>query len=73
MLFPLVAFVVLLIIGLFKQELSWGQVGLFILIAVGGLFGLHFFGVHFAAYAAVLGFFDVVLILMIFKGDISLR
>lgn len=73
MLFPLVAFVVLLIIGLFKQELSWGQVGLFIVIAVGGLFGLRFFDVHVAAYAAVFGLLDVVLILMIFKGDISLR
>lgn len=73
MLFALVALVVLLMIGLYLSELRASHVVICLAIAAGGLFVFHELRWPFLAYTAVLAAIDVVLILVIFKGDIRIR
>ena len=73
MLFALIALLFLLIAGVYLGELRGGHVIFCLLIAVAGLFLFHRFGWHLNAYTAVLGAIDVVLVLVIFKGDIRIR
>ncbi len=69
----MIVFIVLLIIGLVLQELSWRQIALFLGVATASLYGFYLLWLPLVAYAAVLGILDVILILMIFKRDITIR
>lgn len=73
MFFVLIVFIVLLIIGLVLQELSWRQIVFFLGVATASLYGFCLLWLPLVAYAAVLGILDVILILMIFKRDITIR
>lgn len=73
MLFVLIAFIALLTIGFVLQELSWWQIAIFLGAAAVLLYGFYLFWLPLAAYTAVLGMLDIILILMIFKGDITIR
>ena len=73
MLSALVAMIVLLILGLYLGELRGSHVVLCLAIAVGGVFVFYQLRWPFLAYTAVLGLIDVILILVIFKGDIRIR
>ena len=72
MLFVLIVFVGLLIVGIKLQELAWSHVVLFILtlVAVSILVGV--FRLPPVFLTALLALLDIVLVLMIFKGDISI-
>jgi len=73
MLFALVALIVLLVIGLYLGELRASHVVFCLAVAAGGLFVFYQFKWPLLAYTAVLAAVDVVLILVIFKGDIRIR
>lgn len=73
MLFALIVFIALLIIGFILQELSWWQIVLFLGVAAAAFYGFYLLWLPLAAYAAVLGLLDIILILIIFKGDITIR
>jgi hypothetical protein len=73
MLFALVALFVLLILGLYLRELRASHVVFTLAIAAGGLFVFNQLGWPILAYTAVLAAIDIVLILVIFKGDIRIR
>lgn len=73
MLVALVAFITLLIVGVYLQELTWKHVITFIALALAGLVALFLLDIHPLAYAAVLVVLDIIMILLIFKGDIRLR
>lgn len=73
MLFALVALVFLLIVGVYLGELRASHVLLWLAVAVVGLFVFYHLGWPFGAYTVVLATIDVVLILVIFKGDIRIR
>ncbi len=73
MLFALIAFIGLLIIGFILHELSWRQITLFLAVAAASLYGFYLLWLPLIAYTVVLGVLDIILILMIFKGDIAIR
>jgi hypothetical protein len=73
MLFALVALIVLCVMGLHLEELRWSHVGLCILLAIGGLLLFAHFRWPPLAYTVVLAAIDIVLILVVFKGDIRIR
>jgi hypothetical protein len=73
MLLALIVFIMLLACGIFMQELRWMHVGMCLLLVVlaAALFATFHWQPIF--YNAVLAGMDIVLILVIFKGDISIR
>lgn len=73
MLLALIAFVVLLVMGVSLEEITWGQAGMCILLAVAAL--VAFAALHWPliAYFSGLAIADVILILVVFKGDIVIR
>ena len=73
MLFALAAMFVLFVVGLWLGELRWLHILYALLVALIGFLAFAFFGWHPAGYVVVIAAIDIVLILMIFKGDISLR
>jgi|LakMenEpi03Aug12_release.lakeMendotaPanAssembly.Ray.scaffolds.fasta_scaffold475890_1 hypothetical protein len=73
MLFALIVFIALLISGLVLQELCWSKTALFLGVAAAVLCGFYLFRLPLAAYAAPLCVLDIILILIIFKGDINIR
>ena len=73
MLFPLVALIVLLIVGLVMDELRWSHVGLCLLFVVGALMVFAAFHWQPIIFTVVLAVMDIVLILVIFKGNIQIR
>ena len=73
MLFALVAFIVLLIAGLVKDEVRWMHVGLYLLFAAGALITFVAFDWQPNFYTIVLAVMDIVLVLVVFKGDIQMR
>lgn len=73
MLFPLIAFVCLLIFGRIQDELSWRQIGLFLLIGIVSLILLQVFHAPAFLYIVILALLDIVLVLIVFKGDIQIR
>jgi len=73
MLFALATMLVLFVLGLWLEELRWLHIFYALMIAVLGFAAFALFGWHPAGYVVVIALIDVVLILMIFKGDISLR
>ena len=67
-----IAFFALLLAGIWMRELTGRRVVVFLLLWLAGLVGLSFLtygALLFTAYVAVL---DVVLVLMIFKGDVTI-
>jgi hypothetical protein len=68
--FVVVVFVGLLIAGLYLQELDWKNVGVasLVFVAVTVLAGV--FGFPALAFTAIMAVLDIVLVLMVFKGDI---
>jgi len=72
MLFALIAFIVLLIVGFAMDELTWSNIGLCVLIAVTMFIVFGIFQWPFLIYTVVLAVLDIVLVLVIFKGDISI-
>jgi hypothetical protein len=73
MLFALATMLVLFIVGLWLNELRWLHILYALVVALIGFVAFAFFGWHPAGYVVVIATIDIVLILMIFKGDISLR
>lgn len=73
MLLVLFVFIGLLIVGRVKDELSWSQIGVYLFLAVGALAAFIGFRWEPNLYIAVLGVLDVVLLLVVFKGDIQIR
>jgi len=71
-LFVLIVFVGLLIVGLYLQELEWRHVGWLLLILGGVFLAVAVFRLPSIFFTAILAVLDVVLILMIFKGDIRI-
>jgi uncharacterized membrane protein len=70
---PLVAFIILLVAGWIKDELSWLQIGLLLLFVVRALGVFAALQWQTSFYIALIALIDVVLVLTIFKGDIHLR
>jgi len=70
MLFALIAMVVLLILGLRLGELRWRHVAMVITITIGAFALFIRFKLPPLLYTGVLAGIDIVLILVIFKGDI---
>lgn len=73
MLFALAVFLVLLISGIIKDELRVLQAAVFLVVAVAAFFLVALLQWPVFAYTAFIALLDVVLILMIFKGDVHLR
>lgn len=73
MLFALIVFIVLLITGLILQELCWWKITFFLGVATAALCGFYLLRIPLAAYTAIICVFDIILIFMIFKGDINIR
>ena len=73
MLIALLAFVILLAAGLYLDELQWRHVAVAIVVALGSLTAIVLLGWQPAFFTIVLCLIDVVLILAIFKGDITIR
>ncbi len=73
MILALIIFITLLVAGFIMQELSWGQIGLFLSVATALLLVFYVCLIPLVAYTAVLGVMDAILVLMIFNGDIAIR
>jgi hypothetical protein len=73
MCFALIVFVVLLGCGIAMDELGWLHAGLWVLAAIGTGAVIALLQWPFALLCAVIAIMDVVLILVIFKGDLRIR
>lgn len=73
MLIALIVFIVLLVFGINMDELRWRHVGLCLLLAASALVMIVVFQWQFIIFSSVLAVMDVVLVLVIFKGDIRIR
>ncbi len=73
MLFVLIAFVVLLGFGVSMEELTWLQVGMCVFLAVAALAAFALSQWPPILYFVGLTVVDVVLVLVIFKGDVQIR
>jgi hypothetical protein len=73
MLFALIGFVVLLGFGIVMEELTWPQVGLCLLLAIGALAVIIALQWPSIVFSSALALLDVVLVLVVFKGDIQIR
>jgi len=71
-LFVLIVFVGLLIVGLYLQELEWRHVGWLLVIVVVVFVIVGVFRLPSLLFTAILAVLDVILVLMIFKGDIRI-
>lgn len=70
---PVAAFFVLLVAGVWLQELEIKHAFVFVVIWVGGIELFHFFGLSRLMFVGVEALLDCVLILKIFGGDIRIR
>lgn len=68
-----IAFVILLVLGVSLDELTWLGAGLCLFVAVATLVVFAVFQWPVMIYFVGLTFADIVLILVIFKGDITIR
>ena len=73
MLIPLIAFFVLIIAGLWLQELSAKGALIFLVVWGVGLAGFGFLGIQRNFFVAVEALFDIILILKIFGQDLHRR
>lgn len=68
LLIAIVVFIVLLIAGLYLEELSWKQVGVWVVIAIVAWFGLvEFVDPSANLFSAALAVIDLVLAVVIFR------
>jgi hypothetical protein len=67
-----VGFWVLLAYGWFWDEIGWRGTALFLLLWVGGLFGLRLVPSGDAMFSSFVALLDVALVFTIFKGDVRL-
>ena len=67
-----VGFWVLLAYGWFWDELSLRAIAVFVLLWVGGMFGLRLVPQGEAMFFSYVALLDVVLVFLIFKGDVRL-
>ena len=70
---PLIAFFVLLVAGLWLQELEIKHAFVFVTFWVAGLALFNFFDFSRTLFVAVEALLDCILILKIFGGDIRIR
>jgi hypothetical protein len=68
-----IAFWVLIVVGLVSEELSRAAAATFVVLWLAGMFGLPHLAVGEPLVAAVVAVLDIVLVFIIFKGDIRLR
>ena len=73
MLLVLFIFIGLLIVGRIKDELRWSHVATCLCVALGFLTAFIKFGWQPSFYIAVLAVLDIILLLVVFKGDIQIR
>ena len=73
MLIALIVFIVLLVFGINMGELRLSHAGLCLLFAAVALATIVAFQWPFVIFSSVLAVMDVVLVLVIFKGDIRIR
>ncbi len=71
--FALIAFVVLLGFGISMEELTWLHAGLCLVFAAAVLVAFAAFQWPFILYFVGLALTDVVLVIVVFKGDIQIR
>ena len=70
---PAVAFLVLLVCGVLREELTWKGVAGFVIVVAGAIpiwKVLNIPGYLFLCFLVVI---DIILILKIFKGDVKIR
>jgi hypothetical protein len=65
-------FWVLLLYGWFCDEITYRGVGVFLAMWVAGLFGLPFLPYGAAAFSSYVAVLDIILVFLIFKGDVRL-
>jgi hypothetical protein len=63
----------LLILGIVKDELRVLQAATFLVVAVVAFFLVGLLGWPIFAYTAFIALLDIILILLIFRGDVRLR
>lgn len=68
---PMIAFWILMFLG--RNELGWKGVVFCVLLWLGLLLALHFFGVSSYVFIGVQAILDAILIIVIFGGDITIR
>ena len=73
MLFAPIVFIVLLVFGIVMGELTWAHVGLCLLLAAIAFVMIAALRWPFIVYFSSLAVMDIVLVLVIFKGDIQIR
>ncbi len=73
MLFAPAVFLVLLILGIVKDELRVLQAAVFLVVAIAVFFVVALLQWPIFAYTAFIALLDIVLILMVFRGDVRLR
>lgn len=67
-----VAFWVLLACGWFRDELGPRAIAVFVLLWMGGMFGLPLVAYGSAMFPSFVAVLDIVLVFIIFKGDVRL-
>lgn len=72
LLLPIVFFV-LLGVGICTKDVNWGQVGWFLFLVLAAKVATAAFAVTPYPFFAATGVLDVVLVLMIFQGDVEIR
>ena len=72
MIFALIVFILLLIAGLYLEELTWKHVGIWLLIAiVAGVVLVGFIDPLMNLYTAALAIIDVVLAVVVFRSYVG--
>ncbi|CAN5518665.1 hypothetical protein BH09VER1_BH09VER1_51370 [soil metagenome] len=73
MLFALAAFLILLILGIVKDEIRALHAAAFLVLAIIAFLVVGFLEWPLFAYATFIALLDIILILLIFKGDVRIR
>ena len=66
-LIAIVVFILLLVAGLYLEELSWKQIGVWVVIAIAAYFVVGFVDPSLNLFSAALAIIDLVLAVIIFK------
>jgi hypothetical protein len=73
MLLPLLVFIILLVMGVSMEEWTWLHVGLYLFIAVAIAAAFTVFQWPVVLYFVGLALVDIVMLLVIFQGDVRIR
>jgi hypothetical protein len=68
-----VAFWILIVLGLAFEELSRGAAATFVVLWLAGMFGLPYLPYGEFLFGPFVAVLDIVLVFIIFKGDVRLR